>query len=105
MLRYSTNWMGPVNYEWTKKNGDYWAGGRIDVYGSGYAGGDYPDEIALPIMHKEDYGRFSKWLDSFTSIDLWSLEELVYLFEKETKTTIHWFHTPHWKEQDDSLVL
>jgi hypothetical protein len=93
--------MGPINYEWTKKNGDYWAGGRIDVYGSGYGGGDYPDEIALPIMHKEDYGRFSKWLDSFTSIDLWSLEELVYLFEKETKTTIRWFHTPYWEEQDE----
>jgi hypothetical protein len=88
--------MGPINYEWTKKNGDYWAGGRIDVYG----GGDYPDEIGLPIMHADDYGHFSEWLDSFTSIDMWTLEELVHLFEKQTKATIRWFYTPYWKEQD-----
>ena len=99
MLRYSTNWMGPVNYEWTKKNGEHWAGGRIDVYGTGYGGDEYPLEITLPIMHVEDYRRFSEWLDSFTSIDLWSLEELVYLFGKETKINIRWFYTPHWKEE------
>jgi hypothetical protein len=87
--------MGPINYEWTKKNGDYWAGGRIDVYG----GGDYPDEIGLPIMHADDYGHFSEWLDSFTSIDMWTLEELVHLFEKQTMATIRWFRTPYWKEE------
>ena len=94
MLRYSTNWMGPVNYDWTQKNGNHWAGGRIDVYGNG----DYPDEIGLPIMHVDDYGHFSEWLDSFTSIDMWTLEELVRLFEKQTKATIRWFYTPYWEE-------
>ena len=98
MLRYSTNWMGPVNYEWTKKNGDYWAGGRIDVYGNG----DYPDEIRLPIMHADDYRHFSEWLDSFTSIDMWTLEELTLLFEKQTKIRIRWFYTPHWKKDANS---
>lgn len=101
MLRYSTNWMGPVNYDWTQKNGNHWAGGRIDVYGSE----EYPDEIGLPIMHVEDYGKFSEWLDNFTSIDMWTLEELVLLFEKQTKIHIRWFYTPYWKEEDDSLVL
>jgi len=101
MLRYSTNWMGPINSDWIQKNGNRWAGGRIDVYG----GGDYPDEIGLPIMHADDYGHFSEWLDSFTSIDMWTLEELVHLFEKQTKATIRWFYTPYWKEEDDSLVL
>lgn len=97
MLRYSTNWMGPVNYEWTKKNGEHWAGGRIDVYG----GGEYPDEIGLPIMHADDYRHFSEWLDNFTSIDVWTLEELVLLFEKQTRVRIRWFHTPYWEEQDE----
>jgi hypothetical protein len=56
-------------------------------------------------MHADDYGHFSEWLDSFTSIDMWTLEELVHLFEKQTKANIRWFYTPYWKEEDDSLVL
>lgn len=95
MFRYSTNWMGPVNYEWTKKNGNHWAGGRIDVYG----GEEYPDEIGLPIMHTDDYRHFSEWLDSFTSIDIWTLEELVLLFEKQKRVRIRWFDTPYWKQE------
>lgn len=97
MLRYFTNWMGPINSDWTQKNGNHWAGGRIDVYGDG----EYPEEIGLPIMHGDDYRHFSEWLDSFTSIDMWTLEELVHLFEKQTKVSIRWFHTPYWREQDE----
>jgi len=88
--------MGPINSDWIQKNGNHWAGGRIDVYGSE----EYPDEIGLPIMHVEDYGKFSEWLDSFTSIAMWTLEELVLLFEKQTKIHIRWFHTPYWEEED-----
>ncbi len=92
MISYSTNWMGPVNINWyhergltetvtktltedsaftAKKKGDVfsytditerWSGGRIDVYGTGEP---YGDELGLPIMHGEDYARFSVWLRKF----------------------------------------
>jgi hypothetical protein len=56
--------MGPISSEWIKANGDHWAGGRIDISG----GKDpYPDAAALPIMHIEDYRRFSNWLTEFKS--------------------------------------
>lgn len=32
--RYNTNWMGPINVLWTRKNGEHWATGRIDIRGN-----------------------------------------------------------------------
>ena len=52
--------MGPISMDWIKKHGEHWAGGRIDIYGP-WA---YPQEYALPIMHREDFVRFGQWLES-----------------------------------------
>ena len=84
MHRYSTNWMGPVTLQWYEERGinadeEHWAGGRIDVYGGE---DDYPEEIGLPIMHGQDYARFSDWLDDFKTETLWTLDELVAEYEK-----------------------
>lgn len=118
-IRYSTNWMGPVRLEWfiarglTKtvtttlsednirvkygncKPGDVvmcqtitenWSGGRIDVYGTG---NHYNDELSLPIMHGEDYDRFSDWLNGVETEYVWTLNQLVELYEK-TNPKIRW---------------
>jgi hypothetical protein len=86
--KYSTNWMGPINYDWIQKNGDHWAAGRIDVYGGEES---YPDEIALPIMHSEDWTNLTSWLDGFKTKELLNLEQLVAEYEK-TNSKIRWFN-------------
>lgn len=90
MIRYSTNWMGPVNYDWISKNGEHWAGGRIDIYGTD---SEYPDEYALRIMHSEDWGRLSNWLDALETETQLSYEELIAEYEK-TNPAIRW-----WKHE------
>ena len=86
LLSYSTNWMGPVNLDWTEKNGDHWAAGRIDVYGKG----EYPDEIGLPLMHKDDWHSFSECIDTVKSENMLSLEQLVEMYEQK-HSPIRWF--------------
>ena len=85
--RYSTNWMGPINYDWIQKNGEHWAAGRIDVYG-----GDepYSDEIGLWTMHVEDWNRLSDWLDNFHTADQWNLDQILEEYYK-TNPEIRWF--------------
>ena len=116
MITYSTNWMGPVNMDWYRKRGltktvtkileedskysdkkkgdiltydditEHWAGGRIDVYGTGQP---YGDELGLDIMHGEDYRLFSDWLDGFKTDTMWTLEQLVQEYE-QTNPKIRW---------------
>ena len=98
---YSTNMMGPmmhwyednnipytvkiVNNKFTdfkdeeRKVYDQWYGGRIDIYG----GPGYPDECRLPIMSAESYGRFSRWLETYSSEEIKCFEELRELFETQ----------------------
>lgn len=97
---YNTNMMGPMLHWYESNNIPYsttrkysklfnkeieykvyeqWYGGRIDIYGvSGY-----PDETHLPIMSAESYGRFSQWLEKFSSEQIKCFEELRELFETQ----------------------
>lgn len=125
MISYSTNWMGPVNINWyhergltetvtktltedsaftSKKKGDVfsytditerWSGGRIDVYGTGEP---YGDELGLPIMHGEDYARFSVWLRKFKTETMWTLNQLVEEYEK-TNPKIRWA-SEHFEDKE-----
>jgi hypothetical protein len=85
MITYSTNWMGPINEDWIKAHGDCWAAGRIDVHGEE----GYPQEIALPPMHDRDWERFSRWLETFETEQVWPLTLLVVEYEK-TRPPILW---------------
>lgn len=98
---YSTNMMGPMMHWYESNNIPYtiriannkftnfkdeerkcyeqWYGGRIDIYG----GPGYPDETGLPIMSAESYARFSQWLETYSSTELKSFEELRELFETQ----------------------
>ena len=108
-IRYSTNWMGPVSLDWYKQRGlthkenievlgqivevdsitTHYSAGRIDVYGLD----SYPEEIALPPMKSESWQLFSKWLETFETDDVWTLGQLVWLYEKKNPR-IEWYDDP-----------
>jgi len=108
-IRYSTNWMGPVSMQWYKdrglvrtethiqeedskftnrKAGDTYeielittpySCGRIDIMGTDDPHGD---EIGVPPMQSEDWCRFGLWLDTFETDAVWTLDQLVELYER-----------------------
>lgn len=92
MVSYSTNWMGPISKAWCDEHGDYWSGGRIDIYGA--PGEHYPIEYGLPIMHTEDWNALTNWLDSLETEELWSFEDLIGNFQLIHNTKIRW-----WKDE------
>jgi hypothetical protein len=89
-VRYKTNWMGPINREWIQKNGNYWSAGRIDFWNNLHPDDEHLDEMSVPIMHAEDWYRFSDWLRPIETDFPWTLEQLVELYEKENPK-IRWF--------------
>ena len=94
---YSTNWMGPINLEWIKENGEHWSGGRIDIRGTG---DPYGDETSCPIMHTEDYNSLSDWLDTFETDTVWNWVELIREYEK-THSRIRLFHEDDREKVDE----
>ena len=108
-VRYSTNWMGPATVQWYRSRGlvrvethtqeedckftnreagdqydlevitQRYSCGRIDVMGTGDPHGE---EIAVPAMTSEDWARFGNWLDTFETDDVWTLAQLVELYER-----------------------
>jgi hypothetical protein len=88
MITYDTNWMGPINGEWIRKHGNTWAGGRIDI--RGVPDEPYGLEYGLNIMQREDWGRFTAWLDDLETQELWTLQELLDTYER-TNPPIRWF--------------
>ena len=96
-ITYSTNWMGPINLDWIKENGEHWAGGRIDIYGTGEP---YGDETNCPIMHAEDYNSLSDWLDTFETDTVWNWVELIREYEK-THSKIRLFHEDDREKVDE----
>jgi hypothetical protein len=67
--------------------------GRIDVRG-GDADPAYGDELSVPPMKSEDWYRFSMWLDTFETDFMWTLDQLVELYER-ANPKIEW-----WKDED-----
>jgi len=64
-----------------------YSAGRIDVYGTG---DPYGYEIGLNLMHSDDWNRFSRWLETFETDDVWKLEDLVMFYEK-ANPKIRWY--------------
>ena len=109
-IRYSTNWMGPVSMNWYEQRGlvetkmitleedstfsglkagdqyeskeitTHYSCGRIDIMGTDDPHGD---EIGVPPMRSEDWARFGDWLETFETDDVWTLEQLVELYERD----------------------
>mgnify|MGYP001117803802 CR=1 FL=1 len=90
MITYSTNWMGPINEDWIAKHGDYWAAGRIDIYG--VEGEHYPLEYSLPPMHVQDWNALSFFLDRLYTHGTRAMPYtcIIGLFEAEYGKQIRW---------------
>ena len=110
-IRYSTNWMGVINMQWYIDRGltkrvtrtltedskltgrkagesfEYneitqsYSCGRIDCRGTGL--GPYGAEISIPPMTEQDWGRFSRWLNTFETDTMWNFKDIVELYERE----------------------
>ena len=117
-VRYSTNWMGVANLQWYKDRGltkrvsktltedsqltgrkagdtfEYdeviqsYSCGRIDCRGEDL--GQFGDEIGVDPMTTESWNRFGKWLDTFETDFMWTLEELVELYERNNPKIQWW---------------
>lgn len=78
-----------------------YSAGRIDISGLDekeyYCG---MSEMSLPPMKSEDWSRFSDWLDTVETDDVWKLEYLVRFYEKENPK-ITWAETPEWDRYDE----
>ena len=105
-VRYSTNWMGPVSLNWYSERGldhntESYSCGRIDVRGGDL--GPYGDELGVPPMRSEDWKRFSRWLDTFETDEMWEFHQLIWLYE-EKNSKIRWYETPKWYPYDPHEV-
>jgi len=117
-VRYSTNWMGVVNLKWyedrgllkkikrtltedstltNRKAGDVveyseiiqeYSCGRIDCRGEDL--GQFGDEISVDPMKAESWHRFGNWLNTFETDAMWTLEELVEMYER-VNPKIEWW--------------
>ena len=76
---YFLNWMGPVSRDWCEEHGYHWATGRIDV--DGIPDEPYGIEYGVPLMHKEDWGKFARFLWDLNVDCLYTKEELFEMFE------------------------
>jgi hypothetical protein len=65
---------------------EYYSCGRIDVRGTDEPFGE---EIAVPPMRAKDWNRFSAWLFTCETDDVWTLAQLVEMYEK-TNAKIVW---------------
>lgn len=115
MVTYSTNFMGPVSYDWydrhnipfvwkdippnkyfkeggrVKEYEYHCYGGRIDIYGLDHDNYyDGKSEISLPVMKGESWEILTEWLDTFASENVLSLEELLAVLKEETGHEIQW---------------
>ena len=118
MIGYSTNWMGVANLQWyrdrglTKKSsltltedstltgrkaGDTfeyddiiqeYSCGRIDCHGDGL--GPFGNEIGVDPMTSQSWARFSNWLDTVETDELWTMDQIVELYE-QTNPKIEWW--------------
>ena len=91
MIRYSTNWMGPVNLKWIEEHGEGWSGGRIDIRGlpeEEYYDGRH--EYRLPIMRTEDWNALSDYLLDLTTEELLPYNILIEQFETHYGKRIRW---------------
>ena len=117
-VRYSINWMGVVNLKWyedrgllkkikrtltedstltNRKAGDVveyseiiqeYSCGRIDCRGEDL--GQFGDEIGVGPMKAESWHRFGNWLNTFETDAMWTLEELVEMYER-VNPKIEWW--------------
>ena len=117
-VRYSTNWMGVANLQWYRDRGlikrvtktltedspltgrkagesfEYdeviqgYSCGRIDCRGDDL--GQFGDELGVDPMKDESWAQFGKWLNTFETDYMWTLDQLVELYERKNPKIEWW---------------
>ena len=117
-VRYSTNWMGVANLQWYRDRGliktvtktltedskltgrkagesfeydevtEGYSCGRIDCRGDGL--GQFGDELGVDPMKDESWARFGNWLNTFETDAMWTLDQLVEMYER-VNPKIEWW--------------
>jgi hypothetical protein len=117
-IRYSTNWMGVMNMQWYIDRGltkrvtrtltedskltgrkagesfEYneitqsYSCGRIDCNGNGL--GPFGAEIGVDPMKDSSWARFGHWLDTVETDDLWTMDQLVEMYERNNPKIEWW---------------
>ncbi len=117
-VRYGTNWMGVANLQWYRDRGltkrvtktltedskltgrkagesfEYdeviqgYSCGRIDCRGDDL--GPFGSELGVDPMKDESWARFGNWLDTVETDDLWTMDQLVEMYER-TNPKIEWW--------------
>lgn len=85
-VRYSIVWMGPINTDWIRENGDHWCAGRIEAHR-----GTETIEYRMPVVTGRSWARFREWLWDLKTNKVLSRQELIERFLKETGHKMEWF--------------
>lgn len=96
--------MGPISKAWCDEHGDYWSGGRIDIYGldeQEYWGGK--SEYSVAPMRDEDWNKLQDWLDELQTETLLPYKELISQFEKDYGKAISWAADKTEKNDENKL--
>jgi hypothetical protein len=117
-VRYSTNWMGVANLQWYRDRGlikrvtktltedskltgrkagesfeydevtEGYSCGRIDCRGEDL--GQFGDEIGVDPMKDESWARFGNWLNAVETDDMWTMDQLVEMYERDNPKIEWW---------------
>ena len=72
--------------------------GRIDIRGR-----EYDSEMGVPPMRAEHWNRFGDWLMTFETDGVWTLKQLVEVYER-TNPKIEWWQDKEIKSKCDRMI-
>ena len=90
MVTYYLNWMGLINKDWIKENGNCWCAGRIDIRDDSKEGYDGWDEYAVAPMKQLSWNLLGDWLWDLETEEVVGYYRLIEMFEQQTRHKIEW---------------
>lgn len=85
-ISYSTKVLSPINEIWAAHHGDSWTVGHINTID---ANNPTNTGISIPPLKTEDWNILSNWLSTYQTDSVWTLNQLVEMYEK-TNPKIIW---------------
>jgi len=94
MWVYFLNKVGPLDYDWIRKNGSGWITGRVececdDIEDEGYSpqGREFPTGL----MHENDWASMSAWAAKLRTKEVLTREEFIEMYQRAKGRKIRWF--------------